>query len=71
MFNLSVKGKYGLLAVIELERYQQEGPIQIKSIAEAKNLTSIVPSHIKRVAVLVKPQNNFIEKIRDEGILGC
>ena len=35
MFNLSVKGKYGLLAVIELERYQQEGPIQIKSIAEA------------------------------------
>jgi phosphoribosylanthranilate isomerase len=36
------------------------------SIAEAKNLTSIVPSHIKRVAVLVKPQNNFIEKIRDD-----
>ena len=36
------------------------------SIEESKKLTSIVPSHIKKVAVLVKPQNNFIEKIKDQ-----
>jgi len=36
------------------------------SIEESKKLTSIVPPHIKKVAVLVKPQNNFIEKIKDQ-----
>ena len=36
------------------------------SIEEAKKLTSIVPSHIKKVAVLVKPENSFIEKIKDQ-----
>ena len=36
------------------------------SIEQSKKLTSIVPNHIKKVAVLVKPENNFIEKIKDQ-----
>ena len=36
------------------------------SIEESKKLTSIVPNHIKKVAVLVKPKNNFVEKIKDQ-----
>ena len=35
------------------------------SIAQSKNLTSKVPSEIKKVAVLVKPKNNLIEKIKN------
>ena len=36
------------------------------SIEESKKLTSIVPDHIKKVAVLVKPENSFVEKIKDQ-----
>ena len=36
------------------------------SIAESNKLTSIVPDHIKKVAVLVKPENAFVEKIKDQ-----
>ena len=36
------------------------------SIEQSKKLTSIVPSHIKKVAILVNPENNFIEKIKDQ-----
>ena len=36
------------------------------SITQSKKLTSIVPNYIKKVAVLVKPENNFIEKIKDQ-----
>ncbi len=36
------------------------------SIEESKKLTSIVPDHIKKVAVLVKPENNFVEIIKDQ-----
>ena len=36
------------------------------SIKESKKLTSIVPNYIKKVAVLVKPENSFIEKIKDQ-----
>ncbi len=36
------------------------------SIAESKKLTSIVPNHIKKVAVLVKPKNSFVEKIKNQ-----
>ena len=36
------------------------------SIEEAENLISIVPASIKKVAVLVKPKNNFIEKIKEK-----
>jgi phosphoribosylanthranilate isomerase len=36
------------------------------SIEYSKKLTSIVPSYIKKVAVLVKPENSFIEKIKDQ-----
>ena len=36
------------------------------SIAESKKLTMIVPNHIKKVAVLVKPENSFVEKIKDQ-----
>ena len=36
------------------------------SIEQSKKLTSIVPNYIKRVAVLVKPENNFVEKIKDQ-----
>ena len=36
------------------------------SIEESEKLTSIVPNHIKKVAVLVKPDNSFVEKIKDQ-----
>ena len=36
------------------------------SIEKAKKLTSIVPINIKKVAVLVNPENNFVEKIKDQ-----
>jgi phosphoribosylanthranilate isomerase len=36
------------------------------SIEKSEKLTSIVPDHIKKVAVLVNPNNNFIEKIKNQ-----
>ena len=36
------------------------------SIEKSAKLTKIVPSHIKKVAGLVKPKVNFIEKIKDQ-----
>ena len=36
------------------------------SIEHSKKLTSIVPNYIKKVAVLVKPENSFVEKIKDQ-----
>ena len=36
------------------------------SIESSKKLTSIVPNHIKKVAVLVKPKFDFVEKINDD-----
>ena len=36
------------------------------SIEKSKKLTKIIPSHIKKVAVLVKPEMTFIEKIKDQ-----
>ena len=36
------------------------------TIEQSKKLTSIVPSHIKKVAVLVNPQKDFVEKIKNQ-----
>ena len=36
------------------------------SIEQSQKLTSIVPNHIKKVAVLVKPEKNFVEKIKNQ-----
>ena len=36
------------------------------SIEQSKKLTSIVPNYIKKVAVLIKPENSFVEKIKDQ-----
>ena len=36
------------------------------SIEQSRKLTSIVPTHIKKVAVLVNPEKKFIEKIKDQ-----
>ena len=36
------------------------------SIEQSKELTSIVPNHIKRVAVLVNPKSEFVEKIKSQ-----
>ena len=36
------------------------------SIEKSKKLTSVVPSHMKKVAVLVNPDNNFVNKIKDQ-----
>ena len=36
------------------------------SIEKSKKLTSTVPSNIKKVAVLVNPNNHFVEKIKDQ-----
>ena len=35
------------------------------SIEESKKLTSIVPKSISKVAVLVKPENDFVKKIKN------
>tara|TARA_B110001454_G_scaffold209455_1_gene222957 strand:- start:162 stop:776 length:615 start_codon:yes stop_codon:yes gene_type:complete len=36
------------------------------SIEQSKKLTSIVTNNIKKVAVVVKPENSFIEKIKNQ-----
>ena len=36
------------------------------TIEQSKKLTSIIPDHIKKVAVLVRPENSFIETIEDQ-----
>ena len=36
------------------------------SIEHSKNLTSLVPPNIKKVAVLVDPKDSFVEKIKDQ-----
>ena len=36
------------------------------SIEQSKKLTSIVPSSIKKVAVLVKPEKHFVDKIKEQ-----
>ena len=36
------------------------------SIQQSKELTSVVPNYIKKVAVLVKPEISFVEKIKDQ-----
>ena len=36
------------------------------SIEESKRLTTIVPSNIRKVAVLVKPKDSFIKKINEQ-----
>ena len=36
------------------------------TIQQSKKLTSIVPDYIKKVAVLVRPENSFIETIEDQ-----
>jgi phosphoribosylanthranilate isomerase len=36
------------------------------SIEQSKKITSIVPNHIKKVAVLVNPVINFVERIKNQ-----
>jgi phosphoribosylanthranilate isomerase len=36
------------------------------SIEKSKKLTSVIPINIKKVAVLVNPDNSFVEKIKDQ-----
>ena len=36
------------------------------SIKQSLKLTSIVPNNIKKVAVLVKPENTFVKKIKNQ-----
>ena len=36
------------------------------SIQQSKELISIVPNYIKKVAVLVKPEKSFVEKIKNQ-----
>jgi len=36
------------------------------TIEQSGKLTSIVPKHIKKVAVLVKPESSFVEKIKNQ-----
>jgi len=36
------------------------------TIQQSEELTSIVPDYIKKVAVLVEPENSFVEKIKDQ-----
>ena len=36
------------------------------TIEQSEKLTSIVPRNIKKVAILVKPENSFVEKIKNQ-----
>ena len=36
------------------------------TINQSEKLTSFVPNHIKKVAVLVKPEKDFVEKIKNQ-----
>ena len=36
------------------------------TIEQSEKLTSIVPNHIKKVAVLVKPETSFVKKIKNQ-----
>ena len=36
------------------------------TIEQSEKLTSIVPEHVKKVAVLVKPESSFVEKIKNQ-----
>ena len=51
MFGLSVKGKYGLAAVLELGLYQDAGPLQIKTISQKR---SIPHNYLEQVLVELK-----------------
>ena len=51
MFQLSVKSKYGLAAVIELAQKQEKGPIQIKAISGNRNIPQ---NYLEQVLVELK-----------------
>lgn len=51
MFQLSVKSKYGLAAVIELAQKQEKGPIQIKAISCNRNIPQ---NYLEQVLVELK-----------------
>ena len=36
------------------------------TIEQSEKLTSIVPNYIKKVAVLVKPESSFVQKIKNQ-----
>lgn len=54
MFGLSLKGKYGLAALLELGLYEQAGPIQIKTIAKKR---SIPQKYLEQVLMELKREN--------------
>ena len=51
MFSLSAKGLYGMSAVLELAYRYEEGPVQIRDIAEARD----IPRHyLEQILVALK-----------------
>ena len=60
MFSISAKGIYGLSAVLELAFRYNEGPVQIKDIAEARN----IPQHYLEQILVVLKKGGVVKSTR-------
>lgn len=60
MFTISVKGVYGLTAVIELAMNYNNGPMQIRDIAEAHS----IPRHYLEQLLVILKKAGIVESYR-------
>jgi Rrf2 family protein len=60
MFNISTKGKYGLLAVFELSKFYNKNSVQIKYISEKHNIPQ---NYLEQILVILK-KKGFIKSFR-------
>ncbi len=60
MFTVSAKGAYGLTAVIELAMNYNNGPIQIRDIAEAHS----IPQHYLEQLLVILKKAGIVESYR-------
>ena len=60
MFTITAKGTYGLLAMVELARYFDQGPRQIRDIAEAH----AIPQHYLEQILVSLKKAGLVESYR-------
>jgi Rrf2 family cysteine metabolism transcriptional repressor len=60
LFTISAKGAYGLTAVIELAMNYNNGPMQIRDIAEAHN----IPQHYLEQLLVILKNAGIVESYR-------
>ena len=60
MFSLSVKGVYGLSALVELGLHFNKGPIQIRDIASRHN----IPQHYLEQILVILKKAGYVESFR-------